>query len=87
MRGTVPNNVLNDPQRGFSVPCQYWLRGLLSGYLKSLLFDTEVEHYNLFEKRQIEKLIDEHLGGAMDHGDILWKALNLALWYRKYAPC
>jgi len=35
----------------------------------------------------VEQAIDQHVAGRKNDGDLLYKALNLALWYDCYLRC
>ena len=84
LRGVLPDEVLDGPKRGFGVPYGYWLRGPLAGYLRSVVLDRSVEQADLFERSVVERLISEHVSGRRDHGFLLYKLLNLALWWNRY---
>ena len=85
LRGTVPDSVLDSPKIGFGVPCSYWLRKPLAGYLRSVLLDGTVARSGLFDPGQLQRCIKEHSSNRRDHGFLLWKALHLALWFDVYA--
>ena len=38
----------------------------------------------LFNENKLKKKINNHLSGEENNGFILWKALNLAVWYNNY---
>ncbi|MDN3641070.1 asparagine synthase (glutamine-hydrolyzing) [Lutimonas halocynthiae] len=75
--GIVPDNILYGPKRGFSVPFQYWLRTSMKDYM----FDT-IKSTNIYSD-EVEKMMVDHVNGRRDYGYILWKLLNLSIWYRK----
>lgn len=81
LRGTVPDSTLDGPKTGFGVPYGYWLRGPLSGWLRSVLLDGAVARSGLFDSRRLRRLLAEHAAGRRNHGFLLWKALHLALWF------
>ena len=82
MRGTVPDKVLDGRKTGFSVPYAWWLREPLADYLKSVLLDPMVLKWGIFDRRALERCIQEHLQGTRSNGFSLCKLLVLALWYR-----
>jgi asparagine synthase (glutamine-hydrolysing) len=84
LRGTVPDWILDRPKHGFGVPCSDWLRGRLRGYLRSVLLDPAGASARVFDRAELERAIAEHEGGRRDHGFLLYKALNLALWHAAY---
>ncbi len=84
LRGIVPDWILDAPKMGFGVPYEYWLRGPLADYMKSVLLDPQTRASGLFDQREIGRAMTEHISGARNHGFLLWKALQLALWHRAY---
>lgn len=84
LRGIVPDEILDGPKEGFGVPYQYWLREPLAEYLRSVLLDDSVQQWGLFDRAALEGAIHEHTSGQRNHGFLLWKLLNLGLWYRMY---
>lgn len=80
LRGVVPDDVLDAPKTGFGVPFAYWLRKPLAEYTRSVLLDGSFREWGLFEREALERLIGEHVGSVRNHGFMLYKLLNLALW-------
>lgn len=83
LRGIVPDKVLDSPKKGFGVPFQNWLRGPLSNYMKDILLDNNLASSNIFDINILSLKIEEHISGKYNHGFILYKLLNLAIWYNK----
>jgi hypothetical protein len=50
----------------------------------SVLLDKEIENGYLFNKNILREKIDNHVSGKENNGFVLWKALNLAVWYNSY---
>lgn len=84
LRGIVPDEILDAPKEGFGVPYQYWLRDSLADYLRSVLLDDSIQQWGIFDRSALERTIQEHTSGQRNHGFLLWKLLNLGLWYRMY---
>lgn len=76
----VPQFVLARPKAGFGVPYGQWLRGPLEPLLRELLLASQETLQGLFDRERVAALVAEHSSGARDHGFLLWKLLNLALW-------
>ena len=86
LRGIVPDAILDRPKTGFGVPMNRWLRTSLLEDMKAVLFDAEIRRAGLFDQAALEICIREHAEQRRDNGTLLYKALNLALWYREYRP-
>jgi asparagine synthase (glutamine-hydrolysing) len=84
LRGIVPDAILDGPKTGFGVPYGYWLRGPLSEYMRSVLLDDSNAAADLFDRKAVEVVVDEHVAGTHNHQFLLYKLLNLALWRRFY---
>lgn len=84
LRGVVPDVILDRRKTGFGVPYQQWLRGPLRGFLLDAALGGAACRDGVLNPAQIEFLAAQHSEGVRDHGFLLWKALNLALWYDMY---
>ena len=84
LRGVLPDDILDGKKTGFSVPYQYWLRGPLADYMRSVLLDPETMRWGIFDEKKLRQCMDEHIERRRDNGNLLYKLLNLALWYRHY---
>lgn len=84
LRGVVPDEVLDRPKRGFGVPYGKWLRGPLHNLLRDHLHDSRVIRDGLLDSKRLVGLLEDHRAGRRDHGFLLWKALQLAVWYERY---
>ena len=84
LRGIVPDSILDQPKVGFGVPVSHWLRTSLAGYMKGVLLDTTRPSASLFDRPALQERIDSHIAGRQDNGRLLYRLLNLALWYDQY---
>lgn len=84
LRGIVPDDILDGKKVGFGVPYSHWVRKPLADYTRSVLFDPQVQSWGVFDRPALEKAMDEHVAGTRNNGFLLWKMLNLAIWYRHY---
>ena len=85
----LPQNVLNRPKQGFTVPLDGWFRQELKGFAQErLLSDPSLAQY--LNPAGVRRIWDEHQSGRVQHGTLLWSLLMLALWHREYqggVPC
>lgn len=84
LRGTVPDFVLDAPKCGFGVPYGYWLAGPLRNFALDRICGGSAAGEGLIDATAARKTMDEHTGGQADHGFLLWKYLNLAIWFDRY---
>jgi len=71
-------------KQGFGVPFGEWFRGPLRTLLQDVLANEHVRAAGLFEPREVERLVREHVSGARNHRRVLWSILVFELWRREY---
>lgn len=79
-RGRLPSSILDGPKTGFGVPYEFWLRSSLFSFTQDRLLNAEFTDYFGFKKSSLETKLQEHRTGKFEHGFVLWKLLQLALW-------
>ena len=84
LTGIEPQEILNAPKSGIEVPYQAWLRGPLQGHMRELLCSPQSRLSGMFDRVILRKMLQEHVAGARDHGFLLWKTLQLAIWMEEY---
>ncbi len=80
LKGIVPNEILNGPKTGFSVPYKYWLFGPLKEYFQDNVARLRARRCQILNYGYIDSLMEAHLVGDKDNGFMLWKVLNLMIW-------
>jgi asparagine synthase (glutamine-hydrolysing) len=78
----LPGSIVYRQKMGFPTPWAYWLAGPALDNLRSLLTDPRTLRRGLFRGGAVGRLFDEHLAGHRDHGNRIWRLLNLELWQR-----
>jgi asparagine synthase (glutamine-hydrolysing) len=84
LRGWLPDEILDRPKQGFSVPLSSWLRGDLLPWAREILLDRETLDRGYFNPAAIAGLLDRHAAGADDDGKRIWALLMLELWHREF---
>jgi asparagine synthase (glutamine-hydrolysing) len=72
MEAHLPNALLYQPKRGFSIPVSEWLRGPLHDMTLGLTSSARLQDCGLFDMKQIDTWVGQHLRGARDHWQVLW---------------
>ena len=67
---------------GFPTPWAYWLAGSSLDNIQSTLLEPRTLDRKLFRPESVRRLFDEHRSGHADHGNRIWRLLNLELWFR-----
>jgi asparagine synthase (glutamine-hydrolysing) len=77
----LPHSITYRKKMGFPTPWDYWLKGAELDRLEKLLLQR-CDARGLFKPEEIERLFREHRIGHRDHGNRIWRLLNLELWQR-----
>jgi asparagine synthase (glutamine-hydrolysing) len=78
----LPESIVHRPKLGFPTPWASWLRGAQLEAIQGLLLSARSLERGLFLRDAIERIFHEHRVGRHDHGDRIWRLLNLELWFR-----
>ncbi len=84
LEGILPEEILQRPKMGFSLPLRDWFKGKLNSYTKSRLLKEKAVVRNWFEEDEIKRMLKEHDGEGKDFGPRLWSLLMLELWWEAY---
>lgn len=84
LRGIVSDDVLDGPKTGFEVPFAYWIGTSLAGYCRDVVVCRGADELGLFDRAIVERCIDDHAAGRRNCGFLLYKLLNLVLWWERY---
>jgi asparagine synthase (glutamine-hydrolysing) len=79
----LPKSVIYRRKMGFPTPWASWLRTRLDA-LEDMLLEPRTLGRGLFGKDAIVRLFAEHRAGRRDHGDRVWRLLNLEIWHRVF---
>lgn len=79
-RFRLPGSILDSPKAGFGVPYQQWLRTSLYEFSKEKILDFSILSRWDIDVSVVERALIEHKSGKFDHGFMLWKILQLALF-------
>jgi asparagine synthase (glutamine-hydrolysing) len=84
LRGTVPDDLIDRPKWGFSVPLADWMRGPLKELTRDVLLDRRAESRDLFRPDVVRRLVDDHHQGRANRASELWQLVVLELWQRRF---
>ncbi len=84
MKGTLPDQIVNRPKKGFNIPVAKWFRGELKGLLQDALSPDRLRTQGIFEQKAVERLVREHIEGVRDNRKQLWTLLVFQLWYDRW---
>ena len=78
----LPENIVYRKKMGFPTPWEYWLAGPQLEEIEGLLLGARTVSRNIFRPEAVRKVFAEHRAGHRDHGNRIWRLLNLELWQR-----
>jgi asparagine synthase (glutamine-hydrolysing) len=76
----IPENVFNQPKKGFSVPLADWIRGLLKNDFTTYLKKEKLTKIENLDVDKIQKLFQLHLTKDVDYSSYLWRVYVLSKW-------
>ena len=78
----LPASILNRRKVGFSVPLALWLRTDLRDTMLDILGEAEIRRVGYLQYSEVERIVQEHLSGRVNHENRLWALINLVSWHR-----
>ncbi|MGQ9628966.1 MAG: asparagine synthase (glutamine-hydrolyzing) [bacterium] len=87
MRGILPEFIVNKRKQGFSPPDGSWYKGETMGYIREILYDDRAMKRGFFNYEYIDRVIDEHLSGRVNHRLLIWSLLCFEWWNRIFIDC
>jgi asparagine synthase (glutamine-hydrolysing) len=80
----VPQNLIDRPKSGFSIPLDDWLRGALRPWASDLLSPERLRRKGLFNAKRVEEKFGEHMSGRRNHSYWLWNVLMAQAWHDEW---
>jgi asparagine synthase (glutamine-hydrolysing) len=84
LRGLVPDEILDRPKSGFSVPLAQWVRDPLRPAITEVLTDVRTRERGVIRAEPVRRLLAEHASGRFDRSSRLWLLFVLELWHRRF---
>ncbi len=80
--GSETEAIVYRKKMGFPTPWEYWLAGPPLEEIQRLLLEPRSLARGLFRPEAVGRILAEHRAGHRDHGNRIWRLLNLELWQR-----
>jgi len=77
----LPKDLFDRPKQGFGIPVSKWMRGELKDWVNDMLSDEVLNTHNLFNKKVVKKIKNDHLKGIANNEHKLWSILQFNQWY------
>ena len=76
----VPQQLIERPKAGFSIPLNEWLCGPLRGWVENLLDEQRLRKEGFFNADFVRELWHAHLTGQRNYQSLLWSILMFQTW-------
>jgi asparagine synthase (glutamine-hydrolysing) len=80
----IPEEVFNQPKRGFAVPIGQWIREELKEEFVSNLSDDFLNQVPNLNVSKFKKMFEDHLQGKADYSSYIWRVFVLSKWYQEF---
>jgi len=80
----LPSEVAQKPKWGFVVPVDHWIREEAQPLFREVLLGPTTRARDLFDYGYVERVLDEHCRGTVNHKHRLWSLFALELWFRMF---
>ena len=77
LRGRLPDEILTRRKMGFVTPVSAWFRGPLAAEAAAIARGSALAETGWFDAAALERIAEQHRGGRVDHGRLLWQLLML----------
>jgi asparagine synthase (glutamine-hydrolysing) len=80
----LPAENVNRRKMGFGAPIGEWFRGELRALVKDALLSEESARRGYFDRKEVRRLVEDHLDRRADNAFRIWNLLMLELWHREF---
>ena len=80
----LPTALIHKKKQGFSSALPYILADEFRLLHQTFLTRSSLVREGYLQQQMIDRLLNEHLHGKVDHGNRLWLLCNAEVWYRMY---
>ena len=84
MKKYIPEDVFNQPKKGFAVPIGSWIKNELKNEFDTTLSDDFLEHIPNLDIGKFKAMYQDHMNGVNDYSSYIWRVYVLAKWYEEF---
>jgi asparagine synthase (glutamine-hydrolysing) len=84
VRVWLPDELLDRPKRGFSVPLGRWFRDELRDLPAAILLSEKARRRGLFDEQGVRTMIEQHHRGYADLSHRLWTLMAFEAWAQTF---
>ncbi len=79
----IPTKLIDRPKMGFGFPLNKLIKSNLKNIILEKLSDNNLKNSGLFETKNINTLIVNHMNNIEDNSQVLWSILIFQIWFEK----
>ena len=80
----LPAATLAKAKQGFSPPDRSWYGGPTMGYVRDIVLSPRALSRGYFDPAYVTRVVDQHVGGQVNHRLLLWSLLCFEWWNRLF---
>lgn len=81
----IPEEVFDQPKKGFSIPIASWIRKELKDEFDAVLTDKFLNQVPNLNVPKFKKMYSDHMNNNdMDYSSYIWRVYVLAKWYKEF---
>lgn len=84
MAGILPGGAVERAKQGFSPPDRSWYSGPTMDYIRDILLDPRARERGYFRPDYVNRVLDEHSAGRVNHRLLIWSLLSFEWWNRVF---
>jgi len=80
----IPEQYVNRPKMGFSIPINLWLRTSLKKWAEDILNNKKIEDYQILNSSKVKNIMQQHFFEKKNYGTQIWSLIILQKWLNKF---
>ena len=80
----LPSTVTQREKQGFSAPDASWFKGDSIDYVRRKLYKQDAHIYEFLDRKEVQRLVNEHLDGKQNRRLLIWSLLSLEKWREEF---
>lgn len=80
----IPEEMMNRPKTGFSLPIYTWLRGDLNYLTEEYLSEEALKISGLFDHKYLYKQVKKFKENKFHYQPLIWNLLMFQMWFKKW---
>jgi len=80
LKNYIPENLFDNPKKGFTVPIGEWLIGPLKNLVLEMLSEKRLINEGFLNYEMVKKILNDHFYHRQDRSDVIWSILVFQLW-------